>query len=323
MDLVKDIIKRAKQKNATIILPEANLDERVKSACKIILKQKLSKIIVFGKKEEFSKEFFTESCKIIDIDNFEKLNEFTNQLFELRKNKGMTIEKAQELIRHPVYFGCMLLKNNLADGMVAGAKFSTGETMLPALQIVKLKPNKTIATGNMIMVKKGKNPLVFGDVSLVTQPTQEQLAEIAITNAEFMQNTLNIEPKVAMLSFSTKGSAVNEMTKFVAQATEVAKNNSKFSIDGEMQVDSALDYDTAKRKGVSAEVGGKANVLIFPDLNAGNIGYKLVARLAGYEAIGPIMLNLNNPVNDLSRGCTVNEIVNTICITKLLVENKR
>lgn len=322
MDIIKCIINKAKQNNSTIILPEANLDERVKSACKIILKNKLSKIIVFGKKEEFSKEFFCDNCQILDIENFEKYNEFANQLFELRKNKGMTIEKAQELLKHPVYFGCMLLKNNMADGMVAGASFSTGETMLPALQIVKLKPNKTVATGNMIMVKKGKNPLVFGDVSLVTQPTKEQLAEIAISNAEFMKNVLNIEPKVAMLSFSTKGSAVNDMTTFVKDATDIAKTNSNFSIDGEMQVDSALDIETAKRKGVSAEVGGKANVLIFPDLNAGNIGYKLVSRLAGYEAIGPIMLNLNKPVNDLSRGCTINEIVNTVCITKLLVEKR-
>lgn len=320
MNIINDIISRAKNKKATIILPEANLDNRVFEAAKEVLKNNLSKLIVFGKKEDFSSEFYCENCQIIDMETYENLDNFATQLYELRKHKGITLEKAKELMSHPVYFACMMLKNNLADGMVAGAKFSTGETMLPALQIIKLKPGKTVATGNMIMVKEGENPLVFGDVSLVTQPTTEQLAEIAITNAEFMQNTLNIEPRVAMLSYSTKGSALNDMTKVVVEATEIAKTNSNFIIDGEMQVDSALDAETAKRKGVDDKVGGKANVLIFPDLNAGNIGYKLVARLANYQAIGPIMLNLNKPINDLSRGCTVEEIINTVCITKLLVE---
>jgi phosphate acetyltransferase len=236
----------------------------------------------------------------------------------MRKAKGLTLEEAKKLIQQPIYFAMMLVKNGLADGVVAGAKYSTADVLRPALQIIKTKPDKKIVTGGMLMLKDNENPLFFGDVSLVENPTSEQLAEIALGNAEFMQKVLNVEPKVAMLSYSTKGSAKHEMVDKVRVATELAKNRG-FMVDGEMQVDSALDLATAQKKGVNSEVGGNANVLVFPDLNAGNIGYKLVARLGGYDAIGPIMLNFNKPVNDLSRGCTVDEIVNTVVITKLLV----
>ena len=319
MNLLKEIKEKAKNKNCTIVLPEANLDKRVYDACKIILKQKLSKIIVFGKPEEFSKEFFTPNCTIIDINNFEKLDDFSSQLYELRKHKGLTLKQAKELIKSPEYFSMMLLKNDIADGVVAGAKWSTADTLRPALQVIKTKPNKSIVTGIILAIKENKNPLVLADVSLIEKPTSEQLAEIAIASAEFTENVLGIEPKVAMLSYSTKGSAKSEMVDHVRIATELAQKQSNYAIDGEMQVDSALDTATATKKGIISTVGGNANVLVFPDLNAGNIGYKLVARLGGYTAIGPIMLNFNKPVNDLSRGCTTEEIVQTVLITKLLV----
>jgi len=320
MNILKEIIKKAKQVDATIVLPEAHLDERVKSAAGIILKKKLSKIIVFGKETDYPSIFKGENCQIIDIQTYEKLDELTASLFELRKAKGMTEEDAKIYIQKPEYFAMMLLKSGLADGVVAGAKFSTADTLRPALQIIKTKPNKKVVTGNMLMVKKGFRPLVFGDVSLIEKPDSETLSEIAISNAEFMQKVVGVEPKVAMLSYSTKGSAKGEMIDLVTTATKLAQVKSNYIIDGEMQADTCFDEVVAKRKGIAGELAGKANVLIFPDLNAGNIGYKLTQRLGGFSAIGPIMLNFNKPVNDLSRGCSVDEIVNTVCITKLQVE---
>lgn len=319
MKILNEIKQRAKNKNYTIVLPEVNLDERVKAAGIQILEENLSKLIVFGKAEELPEVFNkSENCMVIEIEKFNKLNEFANQLYELRKSKGLTMEEAQKLVKEPTYFAMMLVKNNMADGVVAGAKFSTADVLRPALQIIKTKPGKKVVTGGTLMLKEDKTPMFFGDVSLIQNPTSEELAEIAIANAEFMQKVLELEPKVAMLSFSTKGSAKHEMVDKVRIATELAQNKG-FLVDGEMQVDSALDLDTAQKKGVTSKVGGNANVLVFPDLNAGNIGYKLVARLGNYLAIGPIMLNFNKPINDLSRGCTVEEIINTVLITKLLV----
>lgn len=319
MKILKQLSNQAKKINATIILPEANADNRVYEACKIILKQKLAKIIVFGKTEQFDKSFKNKNCQIIDIDSYNR-TDFSKQLFELRQHKGMTRQKATALVKKPLYFAMMLLKNNLADGLVAGACNTTADVLLPALQIIKAKQNKSVVTGSTLMIKNGCKPLLFGDVSLIENPTSDQLSEIAISNAEFMQNVMRLTPKVALLSYSTKGSAKNEMVTKVADAVKIANEKSNFLIDGEMQGDSALDKSTAYQKGVKSAVGGEANVLIFPDLNAGNIAYKLTSRLAGYTAIGPIMLNFNKPVNDLSRGSTVEEIVNTVVITKLLTQ---
>ena len=200
MNILKEIIKKAKSIDATIVLPEAHLDARVKTAADIILKKQLSKIIVFGKAEDYPSTFASGNCQIIDIETYEKLDYLTQSLFELRKAKGMTEEDAKTYIQKPEYFAMMLLKSGLADGVVAGAKFSTADTLRPALQIIKTKPNKNVVTGNMLMVKKGFRPLVFGDVSLVEKPDSETLSEIAISNAEFMQKVVGIEPKVAMLS---------------------------------------------------------------------------------------------------------------------------
>ncbi len=319
MKILKQLSNQAKKINATIILPEANADNRVYEACKIILKQKLAKIIVLGKAEQFDKSFKNKNCQIIDIDSYNR-TDFSNQLFELRQHKGMTMQKATALVKKPLYFAMMLLKNNLADGLVAGACNTTADVLLPALQIIKAKQNKSVVTGSTLMIKNGCKPLLFGDVSLIENPTSDQLSEIAISNAEFMQNVMRLTPKVALLSYSTKGSAKNEMVTKVADAVKIANEKSNFLVDGEMQGDSALDKSTAYQKGVKSAVGGEANVLIFPDLNAGNIAYKLTSRLAGYTAIGPIMLNFNKPVNDLSRGSTVEEIVNTVVITKLLTQ---
>jgi len=321
MNITQEIRNNAKQIDATIILPEANLDERVKQASEYILQNELAKLVIFGKKEEFSSKITNNpNCTIIDLETTELSSKFATQLYELRKEKGLTQEKANELIKNPAYFAMMMLKNNMADGVVAGAKFTTADTLRPALQIIKTKAGKKTVVGSMIMTKENERTLVYADVSLIENPDSKTLAEIATSSAEFMQNVLKTEPKVAMLSYSTKGSASSEMVDKVKQALEIAKENSNFLIDGEMQADTALDLATAKKKGITSEVGGNANVLVFPDLNAGNIGYKLTARLGGYTAIGPIMINFNKPVNDLSRGCTVQEIIDTVCITKLQVE---
>lgn len=318
MKILEEIRERAKSKDLTIVLPEANLDERVKNACVQILAEELSKIIVFGTEKDFPKEMTTNpNCKIIDIESSKLKDRFSSHLYELRKEKGLTKQDADKLILTPTYFAMMLLKNDMADGVVAGAKYSTADVLRPGLQIIKTKPGKKVVTGGMLMLKEGERPLFFGDVSLIEDPTSEQLAEIADANADFMKKVLDVEPKVAMLSYSTNGSASHAMVDKVRKATELAQNRG-FLVDGEMQVDSALDIATAKKKGITSEVGGNANVLVFPDLNAGNIGYKLVARLGGYIAVGPIMLNFNKPINDLSRGCTVDEIINTVLITKLL-----
>lgn len=322
MKIINELTKRAKAIDATIILPEANLDSRVMQACEIIVKKNLSKIIVLGKESEFPLSLRNSKlCKIIDIDSYSEIDDLTNDLYELRKHKGLTIDEAKKLILDPAYFSCMLLKSGVADGLVAGAKWTTANTLRPALQIIKTKPTKSIVTGAMLMLKKGKEPKLFADISLNVNPTSEELSEIAISSAEFMQDVVKVEPRVALLSYSTHGSAQSDMVTKVANATQLAKK-SNFKIDGEMQADSALNIITAKKKGIKSEVGGHANVLIFPDLNAGNIGYKMVAYFGEYRAIGPIMLNFNKPVNDLSRGCTTSEIVDTVVITKLLTQSK-
>ena len=320
MKILEEIKQRAKNKDCTIILPEANMDERVKQAAIEILNNNLSKLIVFGEEKDFPDEISNDpNCCVINVEKYENLNQLANQLYEIRKAKGLTLDQARELIKTPTYFAMMLLKNNMADGVVAGAKYSTADVLRPGLQIIKTKPGKKVVTGGTLMLKEDANPLFFGDVSLIENPTSEELSEIAVASAEFMEKVLEVQPKVAMLSYSTKGSASHDMVDKVRIATELAQNKG-YLIDGEMQVDSALDVATALNKGVTSEVGGQANVLVFPDLNAGNIGYKLVARLGGYIAVGPIMLNFNKPINDLSRGCTVEEIINTVLITKLLAD---
>ena len=211
MKILEQIKKQAKKNNVKIILPEANIDERVKQACLQILKEGLSEIVVFGKPKEFSEEFNNPNCQIIDMATSEHKEKFVNQLYELRKAKGLTLEDAKKLIEQPIYFAMMMLKNGLADGVVAGAKYSTADVLRPGLQIIKTKPGKRVVTGGMLMLKENENPLFFGDVSLIENPTSEELSEIALANAEFMRNVINIEPKVAMLSYSTKGSAKNSI----------------------------------------------------------------------------------------------------------------
>ena len=261
MKILEEIKQRSKSKNSIIVLPEANMDERVKTAACEILKQNLATIIVFGTNNDFSNEMTkNEKCRIIDIEKYSKLDAYAVDLYEMRKAKGLTLEEAQKLIKQPIYLAMMMVQSGEAEGVVAGAKYSTADVLRPALQIIKTKPGKKIVTGGMLMLKEDCDPLFFGDVSLVENPTSEQLSEIALANAEFMKKVLDIEPKVAMLSYSTKGSAKSEMVDKVRIATELSQNKG-YLVDGEMQLDSALDLATAKKKGITSEVGGNANVL--------------------------------------------------------------
>lgn len=321
MKTIKDLKKMSNEKYATIILPEANIDERVKKACLRLLKEGTTKLIVFGAIDGLTKDFLTDKCEIIDLESDVRLEKYASQLYELRKHKGMTEEQAKSLIKTPEYFSMMLLKNDEADGMVAGAVWTTANTLRPALQIIKTKKDKSTVVGGMLMLKKGMEPKFFADVSLIENHDSDQLAEIAISSAEFMDKVIGHEPKVAMLSYSTYGSAKSEMVDKVKLATELAKNKSSYLIDGEMQGDSALEIETAKKKCPSSKVAGLANVLVFPDLNAGNIAYKLTSHFGDVKAVGPIMLNFAKPINDLSRGSTVEEIVNTVYLTKLMCKN--
>lgn len=323
MNILEQIIEKAKLKSGKIVLPETLLDERVMKAVELIVERKISEVVVFGKPSDYSKEVAESPLvTIIDIDNFKDIDAFVNALYEKRKNKGLTIEQARELLKQPIYFAMMLVDQKYADGIVAGAKLTTGDTLRPALQIIKTEQGKNLVAGSVLLLRdEAPNVMLFADASLNEDPSAEQLVDIALGSAEFMKNVLNIEPKVAFLSYSTKGSAKSPLVEKMQNAYKLTvEKNSGFLIDGEMQFDTAVDLETAKRKGITSEVGGNANVLVFPDLNAGNISYKIAARLGGYTAVGPIMINFRCPVNDLSRGCTAEEIVSTVAITKLQIK---
>lgn len=323
MEVLETILKKAKAKNGKIVLPEANVDNRVLEAVKKIVATNLSEVVVFGKKEEFPSEVVdSKLVTIIDLENYNELDEMANTLYELRKNKGLTLKDAYELLQKPIYVACMLLYLGKADGLVAGAKYTTSDTLRPALQIIKTEQGKNLVAGSVLLIREqAPQTLLFCDASLNENPTAEQLVDISVGGADFVKNVLGIEPKVAFLSYSTLGSAKSELVDKMQTACKLTKEKyPEYLIDGEMQFDCAVDAPTASKKGITSAVGGNANVFVFPDLNCGNISYKIAARLGGYTAIGPIMVNFRKPVNDLSRGCTADEIVATVAITKLQIK---
>lgn len=315
MEIIENIKKEIPGKNKRIIFPESE-DERILRAADILLKENIAKPILIGNMQSIIQKLDSlnlnpKNIDIINVDNPPK--DYSEQLQELRKHKGLTIEEAKELLKNPVYYGMMMLKNNEASGLIYGAAHPTSDTLRPALQIIGTKPGIKTASSYFIM-SKDKN-LIYADCAFVVQPSSEELAEIAITTAESAR-LLNIEPKIAMLSFSTKGSAKHETVDKVAIATEIVKQkHPELIIEGELQVDAALVPEVAQKKFPESKIVGDANILIFPDLNSGNIAYKITQRLAGYEAIGPIIQGLNKPVNDLSRGCSVQDIINVTIIT--------
>ena len=325
MSFIDDIKGRAKESIKTIVLPEAT-DIRTLKAVDIISKDEFCKLVLVGNKEEITKianenNLDVSKCEIINPETSEKYEEYANLFYELRKHKGMTIEKAKELMLDPVFFGMMMVKTEKADGLVSGAAHSTADTLRPALQIIKTAPGtKLVSTFSILVVPNceyGANGVFgFADCGLNQHPNAEELSEIAISSANSYKQIIGVEPKVAMLSYSTMGSAKAEEVDKVRTATEMAKEKApNMLIDGEMQLDAALVPEIAKSKAPQSKVAGNANTLIFPDLEAGNIGYKLVERLAKAEAYGPICQGLAKPVNDLSRGCKAEDIVGVVAIT--------
>ena len=325
MDFMEQIKKRAAKKNCLIVLPES-YDERVTSAAAMIAEQGIARVLLLsddGKDMPGQERLKQPGIEVLDYKNSPEFDEMVTELCELRRKKGMTREKAFALLQDPLYYGAMLVHMEKVDGMVAGACHSTGDTLRPALQIVKTAPGTKTVSAFFLMVVPNceygdKGVFLFADSGLVEFPTEDQLVDIAVASAKSFEQITEGEPIVAMLSYSTKGSAKNERLQPIISAAKRVKDRfPNLKIDGELQVDAAVEPKVAAMKSKGSNVAGNANVLIFPDLNSGNIGYKLVQRLAKAEAYGPVTQGLKRPVNDLSRGCVAEDIVGVVAITCL------
>ena len=326
MNLLEQIKENAKKYNKRIVLPEGT-EERTLKAADILIGEGIAQIILIGNPAEIkalAEKFDLKNigkATIIDPANHEKKEAYADLLVELRKSKGMTKEQAMKLVLDPLYLATLMIKSGDADGEVAGAKNATGDVLRPALQIVKTLPGMSVVSGAFLLLTNkpeyGENGLIVcADCAVLPNPTAEELAQIAVATAGTARAIAKIEPRVAMLSFSTKGSAKNELVDKVVKATELAKQMAPdVMIDGEMQADAALVASVGASKAPGSPVAGKANVLIFPSLEVGNISYKLVQRIAGIEAVGPVLQGMAAPINDLSRGCSVSDIVNLVAIT--------
>ena len=325
MSFIEQIKERAKTEIKTIVLPEAT-DQRILEAAQIVKNDGYAKVILIGNEDEVKKiandkKIDIEGIKIVDPSKSEKKEEYANKLYELRKAKGMTEEQAQQLVLDPVYFGMMMVKLNEADGLVSGAAHSTSDTLRPALQILKTAPGTKLVSAFFVMVvpncEYGSNgTFIFADSGLNEEPDSEKLSEIAISSSKSFEQLVGDQAKVAMLSYSTYGSAHSASTEKVVEATKLVKEKApELTVDGELQLDAAIIPEVAEFKAKGSPLKGQANVLVFPDLGAGNIGYKLVQRLAKAEAYGPLCQGIAKPVNDLSRGCSSQDVAGVIAIT--------
>ena len=327
MNLLEHIVARAKSDKQRIVLPEAT-EERTLRAADRVLADSIAELILIGNPDEL-KELAAkwdlhniDKATIVDPLNNPKAEEYAELLAELRKNKGMTIEQARELVKNPLYLGCMIIKTEGADGQISGALSTTGDTLRPALQIIKCAPGVTCVSGAMLMLTHehqygDDGIIVMGDVAVTPVPTADQLAQIAVCTAQTARSVAGIQdPRVAMLSFSTKGSAKHEVVDKVVEATRLAHEMApELKLDGELQADAALVPAVGEKKAPGSLIAGHANVLVVPNLEVGNISYKLVQRLGDAIAIGPILQGIARPVNDLSRGCSVDDIYYMVAIT--------
>jgi len=326
MELLDSIKQKARKYNKRIVLPEG-YEERTIKAADIAIAENLAQIILIGDPAEIKVHAAKLGLKNLDkativnpIANPKK-DHYVKMMVEIRKAKGMTIEEASKLIEDPLYLGVLMIKNGDADGEVSGADHSTGDVLRPAFHYVKTAPGITVVSGAFIMILQDKSfgdngVLIFADGAVHPNPTDKELAEIAVASAHTAKVIAGMEPKVALLSFSTKGSAKHELVDKVISATKIAQLLApEILIDGELQGDAALVESIGQKKAPGSKIAGRANVLVFPDLNCGNIAYKLVQRLAHAEAIGPILQGMAAPINDLSRGCSVSDIVSMIAIT--------
>lgn len=332
-NLIDKIIERAKSDKQRIVLPES-LEERTLTAADKSLADDIADIILIGNPDEIKALAarlgltHIDKATIIDPATSEKTEQYAQLLYELRKSKGMTIEEARKKVLNPLYFGCLIIKNGDADGQISGALSTTGDTLRPALQIIKCTPGITCVSGAMLMITEAPEygedgVLVVGDVAVTPMPDANQLAQIAVCTAQTAKSVAGFaNPRVAMLSFSTKGSAKHEVVDKVVEATRLAQElNPALKIDGELQADAALVPSVGQKKAPGSDIAGSANVLVFPCLEVGNIAYKLVQRLGHAEAIGPILQGIARPVNDLSRGCSVDDIYKMVAITACQAQN--
>jgi len=326
MEFINALKEKAKSNKKRIVLPEG-YEERTLRAADIILEEGFADIVLIGNPSQIHSEGVRLSLKniykatIVDPNNHSKIDTYVNLLLELRKSKGLTEEQARVLVANPLYLAVLMIKNGDADGEVAGADNATGDVLRPAFQIVKTQPGISVVSGAFIMILKDKQfgedgILVFADCAVHPDPNADELAEIAVASGYTARNIVGIEPRIALLSFSTKGSAKHEMVDKVVQATAKAQLLAPDMLfDGELQVDAALVPEIGRKKAGDSQIAGRANVLVFPSLESGNIAYKLVQRLANAEAIGPVLQGMAAPINDLSRGCSVSDIVNLVAIT--------
>ena len=331
MSFIEEIKQRAKTQIKTIVLPEAT-DIRILKAAETVKQEGYAKTILIGDEEQVRKiakqnTIDIEGIKIIDPLKSERTQEYAQKLFELRKAKGMTEEQAQKLVLDPVYFGMMMVKNEDADGLVSGACHSTSDTLRPALQILKTAPNTKLVSAFFVIVfpncEYGSNgTFIFADSGLNEEPNSDALSEIAISSSKSFEQLVGEKAKVAMLSYSTYGSAHSASTEKVIEATKLVREKApEILVDGELQLDAAIIPEVAKFKAKGSPLKGEANVLVFPDLGAGNIGYKLAQRLAKAEAYGPLCQGIAKPVNDLSRGCSASDVAGVIAITAVQAQN--
>jgi phosphate acetyltransferase len=325
MDLIQEIIARAKADKQRIVLPEGTEERTIKAADRL-LADGVADIVLLGNPAEIqslSVKYQLQhlsKATVVDPLNNEKKPVYVNLLYELRKNKGMTPEQAEKLAENPLYLGCLMIKNGDVDGEIAGAINTTGDVLRPALQIVKTHPGISVVSGAFLMFLKDRmysdnGILIFADCAVMPDPSAGELAEIAVATAQTSRHIVGVEPRIAMLSFSTKGSATHPRVDKVIEATRLAKElDPTLRIDGELQADAAIVSSVASLKAPGSPIAGEANVLVFPSLEVGNIAYKLVQRLSGAEAVGPILQGMAAPVNDLSRGCSVDDIYKMVAI---------